>query len=176
MNMLSGIFPFPVFPTCLSSYWPVSSLSCFCFQFTRSPDSTPTPASPPLPFLSRRSAPFLQIWEVVNIFLSHLIIYMNDSNSVSVLAYVQAFFFFNSESVSNRSGLQSIQCLTAHLKRELVNDTTLLSLEKRQISWDTLLSAEGFLCVLCKAGAVNPACCSGLYDFCHSFLNQTNAV
>lgn len=93
----------------------------------------------------------------------------------SLYLHMYSLIFLNSENVNKWSVFQSMQCLTAHMKWELFNDTTLLSLEKI-ISCDMILLAKEFLYMVCKVGIVNPAYCYGLYDFCHSFLSPRNAV
>lgn len=102
MNMLSCVFPFPVFPTCL---WLLTHFTTeLLFPVYLFPWFYPHSCTASAPFSKQAVGSgsagtwgFLEILEVVNIFFSppHLIISMNDSNLVSVLAYAQAYFFLN---------------------------------------------------------------------------------
>lgn len=91
--------------------------------------------------------------EVVNIFFSHLIIYMSDSNLVSVLAYVQAFFL-NSENVDKWCVFADHTVSDSTYKMELFHDTALLSLGKI-ISCDMMLLGKELLYMVCKEGVIN---------------------
>lgn len=154
MNMLSCFFPFLSFP-------PVSLITDPFHHWTTSVSSLllpPTPP-PPVPFLSRLSAQAQLDHEAFwkpgscKYFFSHLINYMSDSNLISVLAYVQAFFL-NSENVDKWCVFADHTVSDSTYKMELFHDTALLSLEKI-ISCDMMLLGKELLYMVCKEGVIN---------------------
>lgn len=99
---------------------------------------------------------------------------MSDSNLVSVLAYVQAFFL-NSENVDKWCVFSDHTVSDSTYKMELFHDTTLLSLEKI-ISCDMMLLVKELLYMVCKEGVINSLLLWSLFFSFFFFLNQSSTI
>ena len=86
---------------------------------------------------------------------------MNDNNVVSVLAYVQAYFFkFRKREQAEWFSVHAASDSTCETGAAEWHHVAVSG--RRQIACDVALLAKGFLYVMCEVGAVNPAYGYGL--------------